>query len=108
MAFRSYTFSSKLRSEAVMSSSSTPYRFWDGNRPRKTAAEFKTAPEKFFEHPAILRRMAAPLGQHRIYQKIADPLETEMSFASFLPAATRGPGASCGARLRRAPSVSDA
>jgi hypothetical protein len=36
-----------------MSSSSTPYRFWDGNRLRKTATEFKTAPEKIFDHPAI-------------------------------------------------------
>lgn len=51
MAFKSYTFSSKLRSGSVMSSSSL-LSFWDGKRLRKTKTSFKTA-EKNFDRRVI-------------------------------------------------------
>jgi hypothetical protein len=45
-----------------------------------------------------VERVAASVAmrKQRFTKKIAFPLETELAFASFLAAATRGPGASRG------------
>src|SRR5215212_5403228 len=92
MALRSYTFSSKLRSKSLMSSSSTP-PLWDGKPLRKYPTQFKSPAQNFFA------RLLYPSGAQRRSaggKKIRSSLATELRCSNFLSAATRGPSASRG------------
>src|ERR1700737_3694323 len=101
MAFRSYTFSTKLRFRSVIVVLLDSFRFGTENDLEKRQPSSRPRRKNFRRSGNSPRvRGAGHTGRRKaqcgLYQKIAAPLETGKSFASFLPAATCGPGAVAG------------